>query len=55
MVIIYSKHLKPEYWDCNLDIWLTNYKGEGSSACIWFVPGTLEEIENQLKLGDMEG
>lgn len=45
MVIVYSKYLKPEYWDCNLDFWLENWKGEGPSACVWFVPGTIEEIE----------
>ena len=40
MVIVYTQNLKPEYWDCNLDIWLENYKQDGPSDCVWFVPGT---------------
>lgn len=49
MVIIYTKNLKPEYWDCNLDVWLENFNPSepSPSDCVWFVPGTVDQIEAQ--------
>lgn len=41
MVICYSNNLKPDYWDCNIDLWLPVFLPEGASASIWIVPGTI--------------
>lgn len=55
MIVAYRKlrgKLCFEYFDVNLDIWMDvinlNYD------CVWFVPGTYDEIESYLDLGKVE-